>query len=98
MPIVLFAAIFPIIIGLLLRLPKLIFELKENKQWSFDWGKFIAIALPCVFIILMSLLPFIPLGIGTIKIPSIIMLNAPTLQMIAGIVLGYTILDSLLNK
>ncbi|MGJ9459846.1 hypothetical protein [Oceanobacillus sp. CF4.6] len=95
MPVVLFATIFPIVIGLFLRLPRLIIEIKENKQWTFDWVKFIAIALPSLYIISMSILPYSPLGAGSIKIPEINMIGSPTIQIIAGVVFGYTLLDSL---
>ncbi|MFD2043049.1 hypothetical protein ACFSTA_01865 [Ornithinibacillus salinisoli] len=95
MPVVLFGTIFPIVIGLFLRLPKLLIEIKQNKQWTFDWIKFIAIALPSCYILSMSVLPFSSLGVNSIKIPEIIMIGSPTIQIIAGVVFGYTFLDSL---
>ncbi len=87
MPVVLFGSIFPIVIGLLLRLPTLIIERKQKKQWSFDWVKFTAIVLPSFYIITMSILPFTPLGEGFLKISEIIMIGSPTIQVIAGVVL-----------
>ncbi|WP_245976855.1 hypothetical protein [Oceanobacillus arenosus] len=90
-PIFLFGTIFPIVIGLFLRLPKLIIEIKQNKQWTFDWIKFIAIALPTLYIISMSILP---LG-GSIKIPEYMINGNPTILIIAGTVFGFTLLDSL---
>ncbi|WP_245804788.1 hypothetical protein [Halobacillus hunanensis] len=93
-PVIMFAAIFPIVIGLFLRLPKLIIEIKENKQWTFDWVRFIAIALPSLYIITMSILPYSPLGQGSISIPEIILIGSPTVTTIAGIVFGYVLLDS----
>ena len=64
-----FSSIFPIVIGILLKLPKFLNEIKQNKQWTFDWVKFIAIGFPslCILIIYVSMphlpqsiLPFIP--------------------------------------
>lgn len=95
MPVVLFTTLFPIIIGLLLRLPKLIIEMKQNKLWTFDWIKFIAIGLPTLYIISMVILPFTPMGEGSIKVPEILWIGSPTIQIIAGIVFGYTLLDCL---
>lgn len=95
LPIIMFAAIFPIVIGLLLRLPKLIIEIKENKQWTFDWIRFIAIAIPSLYIITMSILPFSPLSKGYMPIPEIILIGGPTVTTVAGIVFGYVLLDSL---
>lgn len=87
-PVILFAAIFPIVIGLLLRLPKLIIEIKENKEWTFDWVRFVAIALPSLFIITMSIFPYL------YPITEIILIGGPTITTIAGIVFGYVLLDS----
>ncbi|UOQ92149.1 hypothetical protein MUO14_16855 [Halobacillus shinanisalinarum] len=93
-PVIIFAAIFPVVIGLFLRLPKLIIEIKENKQWTFDWVRFIAIALPSLYIITMSILPYSSLGEGSISIPEVILIGSPTVTTIAGIVFGYVLLDS----
>ncbi|MFC4025499.1 hypothetical protein ACFOUV_17080 [Oceanobacillus longus] len=91
MPVVLFGTIFPIVIGLFLRLPKLIIEIKQNKQWTFDWIKFIAIALPSFYIISMSILPLA----GSIEIPEYAINRNPTILIIAGAVFGFTLLDCL---
>lgn len=93
-PVVLFATIFPVVIGLLLRLPKFMIEIKQNKRLLFDWVKFIAIALPTLYILAMSILPYSTLG-EDIKIPEIVITGSPTIQTIAGVVFGYILLDSL---
>lgn len=95
MPVILFGILFPIVIGLLMRLPKLIIEIKQHKRWTFDWIKIIAIALPAFCIISMWLLPLLPLVEDFYRIPNIILIGSPTIQIIAGIVFGYTLLDSL---
>lgn len=94
-PIALYATVFPIFIGLLLRVPKMILEKKQNKQWAFDWVKFTAVALPCVYILTISLLPYFSFAADSMHVPLILMIASPTIQTIAGIVLGYTFLDSL---
>lgn len=78
-----------------LRLPKLIKEIKQNKLWTFDWIKFIAIGLPafCVLIIYVSKF-HLPESILSF-IPQAIFLGNTTIQMTVGIVFGYTLLDSL---
>lgn len=94
MPIVLYGIIFPIVIGLLLRLPKLFIEIRQNKPWRFDWIKFVAIAIPTLYVIAMSIFPYTPVA-AIINTPLIIMEGTPTIQIIVGIVLGYTLLDCL---
>jgi len=95
MPVILFTTLFPIVIGLFLRLPTLIIEMKQNRPWTFDWIKFIAIGLPALVIISMFILPFTPFGEGVIKVSGILWSASPNVQIIAGIVLGYIFLDSL---
>ncbi len=53
-PLAKFVAVFPVVIGLVLRLPKLIIEIREKKQWTFDWIKFVVIGIPSLYIIVMS--------------------------------------------
>ena len=95
MPVVLFTFLFSIVIGIMFRLPKFIDELKQNKQWMFDWIKFIAIGLPSLCISLTHLLKFyLPEGI-TAFISQTTFFSDSTIQLIAGIVFGYVLIDSL---
>ncbi len=90
-PVIIFAIVFPFIIGLLLRLPKLIIEIRENRPWAFDWQKFIAIALPALFIVLI----FISTYTGMVTFVNFILIDGALFITIAGIVLGYSLLDCL---
>lgn len=90
-PIVIISIAFPIVVGMLLRLPLLILEIKEKRQWIFDWQKFIAIAIPTLFIIIMFILSYS--GIQTFI--NFILIGGANFISIAGIVLGYTLLDCL---
>ncbi|MEI4770918.1 hypothetical protein WAX74_14945 [Psychrobacillus sp. FJAT-51614] len=62
MPYIIFASIFPVFIGLLLRLPKLIVEIKDKKQWSFDWIKLFTIGIPSLYI---AMIPILAASYGT---------------------------------
>ncbi len=92
---VLFSFLFPIIIGIMFRLPKFINEIKQNKQWMFDWIKFIAIGLPSLCILLINTLKiYIPENMIEF-IPQTIFLTDSTIPLIAGGVFGYVLIDSL---
>lgn len=92
---ILFSSIFPIVIGILLRLPKLINEIKENRQWTFDWAKFIGIGLPSFCILSMYVLIFSSVGESILPfVPEMIYLGNSTIQTIAGVVFGFILLDS----
>src|SRR5699024_1459233 len=88
LPVIIFSAIFPIVIGILLRVPKLIIEMKENRKWTFDWVRFVAIALPAFFIITIPILPY-----SSYFITNIILIGDPTITVIAGVVFGYVLLS-----
>ncbi|MBD7985666.1 hypothetical protein H9649_13810 [Sporosarcina sp. Sa2YVA2] len=90
-----FSAIFPIVIGMLLRSPKLINEIKDKRPWTFDWAKFIGIGLPSMFISLAFVLIFYVPGNILQLFPQQIYLGNPTIQTIAGVVFGFVLLDSL---
>jgi hypothetical protein len=95
LPSILFLATFPVVIGILLRLPKLIIEIIEKNPWTFDWIKFVVVGLPSLYIVVMSILPYTPLGREGMLIPEIILVGSPTITTIAGIIFGYVILDVL---
>lgn len=97
-PLWVYVVIFPIIIGLLLRTPKFMLERKESRIGGFDWSKFLAISIPAFIVIVLSILPLMP--IENIPYPdfyepfNLILFDGTTAQTIAGLVFGYTLLDS----
>lgn len=59
---VIFGTLFPVFVGVLLRLPRLIQEVKEGKQWTVNWGKLIVVGLPAFYIIITQLFSLLHLG------------------------------------
>jgi len=93
-PLIIFSTIYPIIIGLLLRLPKLFLEIKERKHWTFNWTKVIPIGLPALYIALLPSLVFLT-GIKFLFAKELIFLDSSSvITTTAGIVFGYVLLDS----
>jgi len=97
-PLWVYIAIFPVVIGLLMRLPKFLQERTEWRIIGFDWSKFLAVSIPALTVIILSILPFMP--IENIPYPSfydpfnLILFSGTTAQTIAGHVFGYVLLDS----
>ncbi|UAL47854.1 hypothetical protein K7887_02475 [Sutcliffiella horikoshii] len=91
-PQVIFAALFPILIGILLRLPKLIKEIQEEKAWSVNWMKLLAVGLSTLYVSLVPVLSLTGLFRYMPFAMDIIHLDLATL---AGVVFGYVLLDSL---
>ena len=93
-PFIIFATVFPIFIGMLFRLPKLIIEIKEKKLWSFDWMKVAAIGIPSLYVALIPILS-ISFGMNLLLARELMLLGDLTFSTTAGIVFGYILLDSL---
>ena len=53
-PYLLYVIFFPIVFGLLLRLPKLIQELREKQRISYDWIKLVGINTPILLFLLIQ--------------------------------------------
>lgn len=94
-PVLIFSTIFPIVIGLILRLPKLIMEIKDKKEWTFNWIKVMAIGIPTLYIALLPILSFTFVGMDFLFAKELLLFGNTTLITIAGIVFGYVLLDSL---
>jgi hypothetical protein len=93
-PLQAYIALFPVVIGLLIRTPKFILQMKEKESWSYDWVKFTAIGLPALYIVVMTFFPFSPLGEGWLPIPNFLLSGGTTIPTIAGLVFGYVVLAS----
>ncbi|MYL35082.1 hypothetical protein GLW08_04270 [Pontibacillus yanchengensis] len=97
--VVIFTFLYPTLIGILIRLPKFIKEVKEKRKWAIDWVKLCAIGIPTLYvsqiIVLYSSLPHsVPLPFSGALMRNI---ESP-LSTIAGIIFGYIVLDSLKEK
>ena len=93
-PLQAYMALFPVIIGLLIRTPKFILQLKKGKSLTFDWVVFIAVGLPALYLVLMTFVPFSTFGEGWLPIPKILLIGGTTVPTIAGLVFGYLVLES----
>ncbi|WP_339148824.1 MULTISPECIES: hypothetical protein [unclassified Sutcliffiella] len=91
-PTVIFATIFPVLIGILLRLPRLIKEIKQEKAWSVNWIKLLAVGLPIFYVVLVPLLSLTSLFRYLPFAMDIIHFDLATL---AGVIFGYVLMDSL---
>ena len=98
-PLWIYVVIFPVVIGLLLRTPKFLVERKESRIGGFDWSKFLAIGVPAFLVLMLSILPLLPVGNLILSDElyvqlDLILYSSTTAQTIAGLVFGYTLLDS----
>ncbi|MET0961184.1 MAG: hypothetical protein ABWX58_12770 [Psychrobacillus psychrotolerans] len=93
-PFIIFASIFSIFMGMLLRLPKLIIEIKDKKRWSIDWVKVLVIGIPSIYIAMIPLLA-IAYGKNLLFFNEVMLLGDFTFTYIAGVIFGYVLLDSL---
>lgn len=95
LPLIRFSFVLPIIIGMLLRLPKLIVEIKEKKQWTFDWIKFVVIAIPALAVASSPFILYTSIGKYFSYFGELVSSQNTLLMTVGGIVFGYVLLDSL---
>ncbi|MEA3318537.1 MAG: hypothetical protein U9Q88_00825 [Bacillota bacterium] len=91
-PPVIFGTLFSILIGMLLRLPKLIKEIKKEKSWSVNWMKLLVVGLPTLYV---SFIPVLSLSNLIMYIPFVLEIIHLEISTLAGVVFGYVLLDSL---
>lgn len=97
-PHITFTVLFPILMGMLLRLPQLVKEIATRKRWSIDWIKLLTIGVPTLYIALIPLPYFLNIQLITHTMINKIFYTGFTGTTIAGIVFGYVLLDSLKEK
>ena len=89
LPLIIFTVVFPIILGMLLRLPKLILEWKQYNKWSYDWMKFFVVALPNLFVLIIFVLSYFKL----FTVMHVFIVGDYILPTVVGLVFGYVLLD-----
>lgn len=95
-----YSTAFPIIIGMLLKLPLLVKDIKQQKQWTFDWPKFIAIGIPTFSIVsspawIYIIWTYTSLGDYSILMNVLNVVTYTPFATVAGVVFGYCLLDVL---
>lgn len=94
-PVMVFTFVFPIIKGMLLRLPKLIIEIKVKQPWTFDWVKVLAVGLPALYITFLPILAYTFPSMNLLFAHEILFENTVMIITTTGIIFGYTLIDSL---
>lgn len=97
-PQIVFSVFFPIVVGMLLRIPQLVKEIKLKKRWSIDWIKLIAIGIPSLYLAALPLSIFIRLPIYHPMFFLKMITSGTIATTIAGVICGYILFDSLKEK
>lgn len=98
LPMIIFIVVFPVVVGLLLALPSYIVEYRKEGKWRYDWTKFIAIAIPALYVILSLPTPFRNLLAFVYPPPLGVLLMQPQVLHFAAIALGYFGLSALYKE
>lgn len=91
---------FPIIMGMLLKLPLLVKDIRRQKKWTFDWAKFLAIGVPTFFIgsspaWIYTVWIYTPLVDYSAYMNLLNIVTYTPFATVAGVVFGYCLLDVL---
>lgn len=99
LPYLVFSALFPIFVGMIIRLPRLMTDILNKKKWSVNWGKLLGIGIPLAYTSLSPILFFInvPSKLANQWNHQIFSLNL-SMTSIAGVIFGYILLDCLMQN
>lgn len=98
LPYMAFTLLFPILVGMIFRLPQFVTDIILKKRWSVDWVKLSAIGIPSLYIAASPLLFFLNVPIINQHFASKMISSGFTMTTIAGVIFGYIILESLKGK
>lgn len=93
-----YMTIFPILMGLILRLPAWILEFKRHVAWSFDWMKFLGVGIPALYFAVIRMLATTSLGMYLPFAETMLLIDNAILSTTAGIVFGYVLLSCIQKK
>ncbi|MDG5788418.1 hypothetical protein QA612_13090 [Evansella sp. AB-P1] len=94
----LYLQLFPVIIGMLLRAPILVKEIKEGRKWSLDYMKLLVIGIPAFYVTFSHFLWGISSAFFPFTLPFTLLLSASfdtSIITITGVIFGYILLDSI---
>jgi hypothetical protein len=97
-PFVIFITLFPILVGMVIRLPQLVADIIKKTPWSIDWVKLTVIGLPSLYITLAPLVWIMNIPIYHGFVVERIFRSDFSITTIAGLIFGYVLLDSLKEK
>lgn len=99
-PYLIFTMLFPIFMGMLFRLPRLVRGIIEKRglNWHFHWQKMITFGFPALYITIAPVLYYTPIGDVLPFAASLAQLSDSNLTTITGLIFGYVLLDSLLEE
>ncbi|SFF04736.1 hypothetical protein [Alteribacillus iranensis] len=99
LPVTIFSVVFPILIGVLLRLPQLLLEIKEKREWTCNWIKLLVVGAPALYVTSLPLLMYLPGGMNFwLVYEAMIVGNGTITTTVTGLVFGYVLLDSWIEK
>jgi len=92
---IIYSLVFPVMIGMLLKMPVLIKDIQQHRNWTFDWVKLLAVGAPAFFIVTYPIWTYTPFAEYLIFTDLFRIATSTPFTTVAGIVLGYCLLDIL---
>ncbi|WP_147804659.1 hypothetical protein [Alkalicoccus halolimnae] len=89
-----FSIFFPIGIGMLLRLPRLLKEFQLNGAWRIHWAKLLGTGLPALYVIAAQLIAFAPISFVPPFFMEIVLLNEAHVTTMIHLIFGYVVVGS----
>ncbi|KUO53556.1 MAG: hypothetical protein APF76_12165 [Desulfitibacter sp. BRH_c19] len=102
-PVFVYNAIYPVLVGMFLALPRFVSELRKKGQYKYDWIKFTAVGLPVLYIAIFPIVLVISSISGESQLTLLKALYPPPVSLyimkslfqgLTAVVFGYILLTS----
>ncbi|SDO49509.1 hypothetical protein [Alkalicoccus daliensis] len=98
LPRTLFVILFPLFIGILLRIPRLLQEKRADRRWKVQWAKILFIVIPAAYVPAALLFAFLPFEFTLPFTFSFIRLFETNIPSLISLICGYTLAGSFISS
>ena len=89
-----FLSIYPILVGVMLALPRLVKLFGQEGSWKVDWIPLLVVGFPSLLVAITSMICLAEFA-QTWRITTLIFMYTPNLIYVAGILFGFVLVSSL---
>lgn len=98
MPRALFVILFPFLIGILLRIPRLLQEKRAGRPWKVQWAKILLVVVPTAYVPAALLFSFLPFEFMLPFTFTFVLLLEANIPSIICLICGYTLTGSFISS
>jgi hypothetical protein len=89
-----FLSLYPILVGVMLALPRLVKLFGQEGSWKIDWIPLLVVGFPSLLVAIALIICLAEFA-QTWRITTLIFMHSPNLTYVAGILFGFVLVSSL---